>query len=338
MRILVIGPSWVGDMIMAQTLFKVLKKRHPNCQIDVLAPNWSLPLLSRMAEVDQALDLPFIHGDLKLKERYLFAKKLRHIYTQVIVLPGSLKAALIPFWAKIPTRTGFKGEMRYGLLNDLRQLDKNKYKLMIERYMALGMPSESDISKPYPVPNLKVDANNLEQIIKKLQLKLDLPIIALCPGAEFGQAKKWPAKHYAKVADFYLKRNFQVWLFGSKADIATGDEIATQALPEFKNNITNLAGKTSLIEAVDLLSLAQLVISNDSGLMHVAAALKRRIVAIYGSTSPNFTPPLTDKLAVMHTDINCRPCFKRICKFGHYACLQNLDPFKVIEAAQSLEA
>jgi len=335
-KILVIGASWVGDMVMAQTLFKMLKQQKPSCTIDVLAPNWSLPLLYRMPEVSKALDLPFAHGQLLLKKRYQFAKKLRDIYDEAIVLPNSLKSSLIPFWAKIARRTGFTGEMRYGLINNRHILNKTKYPSMIERFMALALAPNANLSKPYPYPKLTIDQNNLHNLLVKLNLNTNLLIVALCPGAEFGRSKRWSAKKYAEVAEYYINNGFNVWVLGSPADKNTGDEVLSYLPDNLDKFIVNLAGKTSLVDAVDLLSLAKLVISNDSGLMHIASAVGCSVVAIYGSTPENFAPPLTDKSAKAYIELDCRPCRKRVCEFGHYNCLHNLSVKTVINCAQKL--
>lgn len=334
MRILVIGPSWVGDMVMAQTLFIVLKQRHPGCVIDVLAPSWSSPLLARMPEVRQALSFPLGHGALDLKTRRQIGLSLQGKYDQAIVLPNSLKSAFTPFFAKIPKRTGWRGEMRYGLLNDLRKLDKNRYPLMIERFIALALDKGATLQKPYPRPSLQVDKLTVDTVLKHFSLFLDKPVLALCPGAEFGLAKKWPSEHYAALANHYVQQGWQVWIFGSQNDKATGDEISA-AIAD-KTLCSNLAGETSLAQAIDLLSCADAVVSNDSGLMHIAAALNRPLVAIYGSTSPAFTPPLADEVAIVRTGISCSPCFERTCRFGHYHCLTELFPNMAIDALDNL--
>ena len=206
MNILIIGPSWVGDMVMAQTLFICLKQQHPECSIDVLAPDWSRPILQRMPEVRQALSFPLGHGALDIAARRKIGLQLKGQYQQAILLPNSLKSALTPFFAGIPLRTGWKGEMRYGLLNDLRKLDKQRYPLMIERFMALAYPPDAPLAKPYPRPHLQIDQAEREQALAAFSLKLaDRPVLALCPGAEFGDAKRWPASHYAKVAEAKIR-------------------------------------------------------------------------------------------------------------------------------------
>lgn len=338
MNILIIGPSWVGDMVMAQTLFVCLKRQHPDCQIDVLAPEWSRPLLERMPEVREALSFPLGHGAFELATRRRIGQQLRGRYDQAILLPNSLKSALVPYFAGIPKRTGWRGEMRFGLLNDIRTLDKARYPLMIERFMALAHAPGAELPKPYPEPRLAIDPASRDAALERFGLSLDRPVLALCPGAEFGEAKRWPAEHYAAVADARLRQGWQVWLFGSQKDAPGGEEIREWVTPGFEEDVCNLAGRTSLAEAIDLLSCASAVVSNDSGLMHVAAALDRPLVAVYGSTSPGFTPPLASQVEVVRLGLECSPCFDRTCRFAHYDCLRLLQPSLVQDALGRLVA
>jgi heptosyltransferase-2 len=336
MNILIIGPSWVGDMVMAQTLFIALKQNHVDCEIDVLAPEWSRPILERMPQVRAALSFPIGHGVLDIATRRRIGRELNGRYDQAIVLPNSLKSALVPFFAKIPKRTGWRGEMRIGLLNDIRKLDKARYPLMIERFMALAYAPGAEIPKPYPRPSLRIGEQGRQDALNAFDLQLDRPVLALCPGAEFGESKKWPAEHYASVADAYIRQGWQVWVFGSKNDHPVGEDIASRLIPGLREELTNLAGQTSLAQAIDLMSCAEAVVSNDSGLMHVAAALNRPLVGVYGSTSPVFTPPLADQVEVVRLGLECSPCFDRTCRFGHYNCLRQLEPMRVTEALDRL--
>lgn len=333
-NILIVGPAWVGDMVMAQTLFTRLKQLLPSAQLDVLAPSWSQPLLARMPEVRDAITMPIGHGTLDLKTRYALAKSLRSKhYDQAFVLPNSWKSALIPFLANIPRRTGWRGEWRYGLLNDIRRLDKARYPLMIERFMALATPAEAPLETPYPKPKLISDAQHGAACLKKFNLNNDTPILALCPGAEFGPAKRWPERHYAEVAKHYLEKGWHVWLFGSPKDRPVTDQIVALA---GNGPIHNLAGDTSLAEAVDLMAFAHLVLSNDSGLMHIACALQRPTVVVYGSSSPDFTPPLSDQVDIVRLGLDCSPCFERTCPLKHLNCLEQLAPEKVLNAMNAL--
>lgn len=336
MKLLIVGPSWVGDMVMSQSLYQRLKQLHPNAQIDVLAPAWCKPILERMPEVNQAIEMTIGHGAFNLLGRRAIGCGLRdNHYTHAIVLPNSAKSALIPWFANIPKRIGWKGEFRYGLLNDLRP-DKRVFQYMVERYVALAHPKatmRADVSLEHcPRPKLTVNHNAQQTVRQRLGLDSTRPIIGLCPGAEFGPAKRWPDKYYADVAKTLIKKDQQVWLFGSVKDKAVTSAIRNALPKELQNSCFDLAGKTSLIEVVDLLAACHTVVSNDSGLMHVSAAVECNVVAIYGSSSPKYTPPLTDKLAMVHTDIECRPCFKRECPLGHMDCLNSLLPSRVIAA------
>jgi heptosyltransferase-2 len=336
MTILIIGPSWVGDMVMAQTLFACLKREHPDCAIDVLAPDWSRPILERMPEVRQALGFPLGHGVLDIATRRRIGRQLLGRYDQAIVLPNSLKSALVPFFAGIPRRTGWRGEMRLGLLNDIRKLDEQRYPLMIERFMALAYAPGAELPQPYPRPALVIDEASRRAALAKFALQLDRPVLGLCPGAEFGAAKKWPAEHYARVAEAKIRAGWQVWVFGSKNDQPVGEDIRSRLIPGLREEVVNLAGATSMAEAIDLLSVASAVVTNDSGLMHVAAALRRPLVAVYGSTSPQFTPPLAERVVIVRLGLECSPCFQRTCRFGHYNCLRELEPNRVLEALDRL--
>lgn len=333
--ILVVGPSWVGDMVMAQSLFKVLKQVHTDCNIDVLAPAWSKALLDRMPEVRAAIEMPLGHGQLQLGLRYRIGKSLREKhYDQAIVLPNSLKSALIPFWARIPRRTGYVGEMRWGLLNDARKLDRQKLTMTVQRFVALACSSKTCETLPeIPPPVLVMDANNAVVACERLGLaKPRGKLLVLCPGAEYGPAKRWPEEYYAEVAREKIRQGWQVWLFGSDKDHAVCEHIATQA----GAGCVNLAGRTSLEDAIDLMSLADAVVSNDSGLMHVAAALQKPLVAVYGSSDPGFTPPLNEQAKVLTLGLSCSPCFKRECPLGHLDCLRKLEPARVLSALEEI--
>tara|TARA_R110000824_G_scaffold336_3_gene1905 strand:- start:64540 stop:65592 length:1053 start_codon:yes stop_codon:yes gene_type:complete len=338
MRVLVIGPSWIGDMVMAQSLFRCLHSQHSELAIDVLALDWTRDLLARMPEVNQAISMPVGHGELALGKRLQLARLLRRQdYQQAIVLPNSFKSALIPFFAKIPVRTGWRGEARSWLLNDCRILDERVYPLMVQRFAALGFPANSVLPEPLPVPLLEVSAD-VSALLEKFTLDTRRPVVVFCPGAEFGVAKQWPEEHFAKVADVLISEGKQIWLMGSNKDAQTTTRIIENINPEQQKYCRSLAGLTSIGEAIDLMSLADIVLSNDSGLMHIAAALNKPLIVLYGSTSPKFTPPLTDKVKILSLNLACSPCFKRECPLGHLDCLRKLLPATVIEAMNLLES
>ena len=332
LRILVVGPSWVGDMVMAQSLFKLLKQRTPAVLIDVLAPAWSKPLLARMPEVGEAITMPIGHGQLQLAERYRLGRRLRSKgYHQAIVLPNSFKSTLVPFWAGIPLRTGYLGELRWGLLNDVRRLDSVAHPMTVQRFLALGLPPGATLPAP-PAPDLQISPASIDAALARLNLMHGRkPLLALCPGAEYGPAKRWPAAYFAELAKVKLQEGWAVWLFGSERDEAISAQVQVLA----GGGCVDLAGRTSLAEAIDLLSLADLVVSNDSGLMHVAAALKRKVIAIFGSSDPRSTPPLGDGASIVSLQLSCSPCMKRVCPLGHTNCLQQLKPSQILAKMQA---
>jgi heptosyltransferase II len=326
-KILVLGPSWVGDMVLAQSLFKTLKERFPSCIIDVAAPTWTLPLLERIPEVRNGIALPFKHGQLALLERIRFGKSLRtEQYDQAIILTNSFKSAILPFAARIPVRTSFLGEMRYGLVNDIRPLDKAKLPRTVDRFVTLGLAKDEapiNIQNPALIANRQNALATLEKFGQEEPVK---KVIGLCPGAEYGEAKRWPTAYYAEVANTALDNGWEVWLFGSDKDIPVTDEINRYT----QNRCLDLGGKTKLGQAIDLMSLCDAVVSNDSGLMHVAAALDKQLVAIYGSSDPYHTPPMSSKAVVEYLGLECSPCFQRQCPLIHLNCLKNIHPPKVI--------
>jgi heptosyltransferase II len=324
---LVVAPSWIGDAVLTHPLLVRLKERDPQGSIDVLAPPWALPVYRRMPEVAAAIELPFGHGELKLAARRRFAKSLAR-YDRAVVLPNTFKSALIPWHAGIPVRTGYRGEMRYGVLNDLRALDKEALPLMVERYAALAQPPGEALERPLPAPRLAVEESARRATAAKFGVDLARPIAVFAPGAEYGPAKRWPPRHFAELAKTLAARGFQVWLMGSAKDAAISAEIQRLA----GNLCTDFAGRTSLDEAIELMSLAARVVTNDSGLMHIAAALDRPSAAIFGSSSPAFTPPLSARARVITLNLVCSPCLQRVCPLGHTNCLVTLEPARVLAA------
>ena len=322
-KILIVGPSWVGDMVMAQSLFIALKTLRPDAIIDVLTLASTAPLLKRMPEVNQTIAMPISHGVFGLKMRLKIGRSLRvSKYNQAIVLPNSWKSALIPWFAKIPIRTGWKGEARYGLLNDLRVLNKASLPLMVQRFVSLAYSAKkAHIAHSYPFP--KMIANQVDFNLPSLQTKQKRLI--LCPGAEFGPAKQWPASSYAEVAEPLLVQGWQVLILGSQADNETGVALVNAISADRQSDVYNLCGETQLEDAIDILATADAVISNDSGLMHITAALQIPLVAIYGPTSPNFTPPLSNKAQLMQLEVECGPCFQRTCPEQHHKCMKEIS-------------
>ena len=330
-KALIVAPSWIGDTIMAQPLFARLHALHPGLQLDAVAPRWVAPVLLRMAEIADVIDSPFGHGQLSLKPRWRLARILAdRRYDAVYVLPNSLKSALVPWMASIPKRVGFTGESRYGLINVRHRLDKQALPLMVERFAQLSEAPGHPLKNSVFRPKIRSTAADQQKTLAELNLDRPARIVAFCPGAEFGPAKRWPAAHFAALAKRLAEQGYAIWLFGSPKDHAVAEEIS-QLAPSL---CRNLCGATSLAQAVDLLAMAELVVCNDSGLMHVAAALDRPIVALYGSSSPGFTPPLSDQADILSLNLDCSPCFKRECPLGHLDCLNKLMPEQVFAACQ----
>ena len=340
-KILVLGPAWVGDMVLAHAMFKTLKINNPDCIIDVAAPAWTLPLLERMPEVSAKIALPFKHGELAFWQRIKFGRSLKNAnYTQAIILTNSFKSALLPWAAGIKKRTGFLGEMRVGLINDIRPLDKTKLKKTVERFVTLGLDKNEPLPKTIPNPHLITTSetawilasrycilNEKEKLHDKSK-GINRKVLGLCPGAEYGEAKRWPAEYYAEVANDALNKGWQVWLFGSIADVP----VTTQINQLTQNKCNDFGGKTQLNEAIDLISLCDTVISNDSGLMHVAAALDKNLIAIFGSSDPYHTPPMHPNAVIKYLNIACSPCFERKCPLkgdAYLACLKNIRPHEI---------
>ena len=327
-KILIVGPTWLGDMIMAQALFKVLKAT-PNCTIDVIAPEWSLPIVQCMPEVSNTIVQPVGHGRLGLLPRYNMAKQLRQQqYDQAIVLTNSWKSALLPFWAKIPQRTGWLGELRWGLLNDVRYLDAKKLPTLMQRYVALAYRKNAAMPAQHPYPALTVEQAHAESTAQKFQVATkNKKILAICPGAAFGTSKRWPEHYFAKVAQSKIEQGWQIWLFGSGQDEPVLARISASLPP---NSWHSFAGDVALAEKLALMSIVDVVLTNDSGLMHMASSLGKYILAIYGPTSPAYTPPFGKLANIISKQLSCSPCFKRTCPLKHHNCMQAILPEQIL--------
>lgn len=332
MKILVVAPSWVGDTLLAQPLLTLLKRQQPSALIEVLAPAWASPLLTRMAEVDAVIASPFAHGEFAFAARRALGRRLRGNaigadFSHAYVLPNSWKSALVPYFAGIPRRIGYLGEARWGLLNEPRTLDKAALPQLVQRYAALAVSQPTELPAELPRPALRSTPAQQAAVRRLLGLAEHVAPIILCPGAEYGPAKRWPTWHFATLARHVGSPATPVWVLGSDKDVALGEQIAQAS----GGAALNLCGRTTLDQAIDLIASARAVITNDSGLMHVAAALDRPLVALYGSSSPDYTPPLSPDAKIVSQKLPCSPCFKRECPLGHFDCLNGLKPERVLE-------
>jgi heptosyltransferase-2 len=306
-RFLVVAPNWIGDALMAQPLLARLREKLPQARIDVLAPAWVAPVVRRMPEVSGVIETAFAHGRFALRERWKLGRTLKALgYDQAIVLPNTWKSALVPFLADIPIRSGYVGESRYGLLTLLYRKAKGR-EPMASHYARLAGKPGADVELPLPEPRLQVDAQSAQRTRERFGLAQ--PYAVFCPGAEYGPAKRWP--YFGELAG---RVALPVVLLGSPKE--------REQCAAIKGR--NLAGETTLDEAIELIAGAQFVVANDSGLMHVAAALGRPQVALFGSSSPKHTPPLSDQARVLWLGIECSPCYARVCPLGHFRCMQEL--------------
>jgi heptosyltransferase-2 len=322
-RTLVISPNWIGDAVMAQPLLRALKQRQPARPLDVLAPAWVAPVWRATAEVDSVLETPLRHGALQLGERRSLARALRRRgYLEAYVLPNSFKAALVPWLSGIPRRIGYRGEMRYGLINVMHRDDPASPRPMTRLYAALAAAPGAAQAPPLPDPALAVCPGQQLAARTALGLAPEAPIVAFAPGAEFGPAKRWPAAHFAELARLIAQArpDVHILLLGSARDAPVCREIAAAA-----PGVRNLAGSTALQDAIALLAGALALVTNDSGLMHIACALQRPVVAIYGPTDPRHTPPLSELATVLWLHLDCAPCQQRHCPLGHHHCMTDIS-------------
>jgi heptosyltransferase-2 len=323
-RTLIISPNWIGDAVMAQPLLQLLKQRHPERPIDVLAPPSVAPVWRAMREVDSVLETPFRHGPLQLRERWRYARVLRQRgYADAYVLPNTLKYALIPFLAGIPVRVGYKGEMRHGLINRMHHDDTPK-RAMVPFYAALAGEPRAPLLATVPRPAMQVDATNIEQVCARVGIDPARPLVVFAPGAEFGAAKRWPARHFAGLAQAIQAQypDAQIGLLGSPKDKAACDDIIAIT---GASGMFNLAGVTRLDEAIALIAGAAAVVANDSGLLHIASALNQPVIALYGPTDPDHAPPFSDMAKSMSLRLACAPCRQRECPLGHHDCMEKME-------------
>ncbi|HEY8047764.1 MAG TPA: lipopolysaccharide heptosyltransferase II [Ramlibacter sp.] len=323
MNSLVIAPQWIGDAVMTEPLLRRLHGRGE--QVTVGAVPWVAPVYRAMAHAPQVIEFPFQHGGLQWRARRRIANEVEGRFDVAYVLPNSMKSALLPFLASIPKRVGYLGEARVGLLTHRLKNPKGKPP-MVAFYSALSGDAGVEADRP----SLLLSKEEISAALDRVSLPLG-GFYVFAPGAEFGPAKRWPAIHYAELAKLL---DAPVVLLGSAREAPLCDEICTEA---DAHECMNLAGKTSLLDAFALIAAARAVISNDSGLMHVAAAFGVPQVALFGSSSPHHTPPLNDRASVIwlrddaayQPPLDCSPCFQRECPLGHTRCLYDITPARV---------
>ena len=314
---------------MTEPLLRRLHARGERLTVGALP--WVAPVYRAMPQVAEVIEFPFAHGGLQFRERRALAKRLTGHFDRAYVLPNSLKSALLPFWASIPERIGYLGEVRVGLLTHRLKNPKSKPP-MVAFYSALSGQVGLDADRP----QLQMDGAEISNNLLQLGLQRG-EYYVFAPGAEYGSAKRWPARHFAELAA-QLKK--PVVLLGSGKEAELCAEIANTANVVMAGQCINLAGRTSLQQALSVIAASKATISNDSGLMHVAAAFGVPQVAIFGSSSPLHTPPLNSKAAVVwlkgdphyQPPLDCAPCFERVCPLGHTRCLNDIHAQRVLSA------
>jgi heptosyltransferase-2 len=328
---LLIAPQWIGDAVMTEPLLRVLAQRGE--RLSVAAMPWVAPIYRAMPHVTEVIELPFPRGGLHWGARRNLASQWRGRFERAYVGPNSWKSALLPWMAGIPVRVGYHGEARLGLLNQrLPNPEKNHRGAMVAHYLALAQMQADNSMQP----KLDLSLDLLKATLLNFDLKLGAYAV-FAPGAEYGPAKRWPAAYFAELG---LRTGLPVVLLGSAKEAALCDEIAQSIHQERPKTARNLAGKTDLSQAMALIASSQAMLSNDSGLMHVAAAMGVPQVAVFGSSSPLHTPPLSDKAVVLwlkneasyQPPLDCAPCFQRTCPLGHMRCLNDLTPERVEQA------
>ena len=337
-RILIVAPNWLGDSIMAQPLLTLLKAK-TGALIDVIAVPAVAPVFRRMIEVARVIEADFRHGALDMKARWKLGRSLRlnqagqPQYAQSYVLPNSWKSALVPFFADVPVRVGYAGEARVGLI-DVRHPNPKKgaaREPMAPFYARLAdLPGKA--VPELPEPFLLTDPLRVIAAKVNLGLRPTQNLVALCPGAEYGPAKRWPAEYFAEVAGKLKARGYTPIVLGAQGDVPAGLTIEQLSA----GAAINLAGKTTLDDAINLIAGSRAVITNDSGLMHVAAALGTPQLALFGSSSPEHTPPLSGAARVISLRVECSPCFARECPLGHFKCMREMTPARVLDEFDAL--
>ena len=326
---LVVAPQWIGDAVMTEPLLRRLHARGERITVGALP--WVAPVYRAMPQVAEVIVFPFAHGGLQWQARRTMAASLRGRFDAAYICPNSLKSALVPWWAGIPLRAGYRGEVRIGIVNRrLPNPPAGERPPMVAFYSALSGEGGLEADRP----QLQWDAVARGVAVQALGLR-EQAFYVFAPGAEYGPAKRWPAAHFADLA---AQLQLPVVLLGSSKESALCAEIATPATARRPGACLDLSGRTSLDQALAVIASARGMVSNDSGLMHVAAAFGTPQVAVFGSSSPLHTPPLSDRAHVIwlkddaayQPPLDCAPCFQRECPLGHTRCLVDITPERVL--------
>ena len=319
-KILIIAPAWIGDLVISASFMKALKNNQNN-SIDILVNSNLLHLANVIPGIRKVIASETEHGRLSLIYRIKKGLSLRsEQYDECYILTNSYKSAIIPMVARIKKRISYLGELRFGLINIIKKpIEKSLG--MVNRYLHLIDQKYTDKVKPI------FDINTNKELIFN-KFKFSGKYIVFCPDAEYGPSKRWPTNKWLNLAN-ELSRLYKVIILGLDTSISDAFR------PLESDKIINLIGKTNLLEVMEIIAASEGVISNDSGLMHISASLDKKTIALYGSSCPTYTPPLIskEKKDIIYKDLDCSPCFKRVCPLGHTKCLNDI---KVNEVKQSV--
>jgi heptosyltransferase-2 len=327
--ILIVPYMWIGDFVRCHTVVKLLQQRYAPCPIDILTTPMVAPLLDYMPGVRKGVVVDLPRKRLAFGQHAALARRLRaEGYCRALVMPRTWKSALAPYLAGIPLRTGFVGEARFGLINDLR-LGERRLPRMVDRCATLALAKNEHPPSAWPMPELSVPATEIARWREHLGLTADpRPVIAFAPGA-VGQSKRWPPQYFAELANRLVAEGHSVWILGGPAE----KKIAADILRTAQTHVRDLTGP-DLRNAILALATARVAVSNDSGLLHVAAALGKPTIGIFGPTSPWHWAPLNPLSAVIETasELPCRPCHKPVCRLGHQRCMHDITPDQIVTA------
>lgn len=332
-HILLIAPHWIGDAVMSLPLISLLRSKLPNSNIDVLCTPWVAPIYRACPEIQAVTQVDFQHGVLQWNLRYSTAQMLKKQgYDIALVLPNSFKSALIPWLAKIPLRIGYQGEWRLGLINASLPNPSRKLRMpMALHYAKLldRLPGAAVSLHDLPNPRLCLTPSLQQWAKSQINEIGGNPYYVFAPGAEYGPAKRWPTSHFAQLANQILEQDAssQILILGSQSDRILGEEIVLQT--HQANRIHNWCGQIALDQSMALIAQCKSLISNDSGLMHIGAALSIPQIAIFGSSNPKHTPPLSDRAQTIWLQLGCSPCYQRNCPLGHLHCLNHIEAKQV---------
>lgn len=333
-RVLIVCPSWLGDIILLQSLLQLIKSRDSSQQIDVIGPASAQSLLGRMGEITNTWTLPNPQVKSGVSEFVQIVAKIKQQhYSQAITLSQNTQAHLILFLARIPHRTGCSGLVNSRLLTDARIIDKKKHPLMMQRYLLLGLPKNAEILSQVTLPRLNVDTQNCEALMRRLQLFLEAgPVLVVCFDDGIDPSKSWPLEHYQEVIQKMIDQGWQVWVF----DRSHKRYAAKKITMELQNpRCYDLSSAVNLVDMLDLMSVADQVLTCESSLMHIVHAIGVKSVVLCGCAASHIRPPLSSYAQTIKAEHACHPLSTGGALLGKHSCMGQIKPDEVVNAIVS---